>query len=343
MSQIWLFPSGYVVLYDCTELGWKSSATAQKVANKIKQLTGSLHVNVAVASHLHTDHVGMANIGGFWALIEKFGVKIDKFVDRDSGVLKSGATTCSEDNVNWHNVGEITPTGLQWVCYATNKSNPKIYKIREIAKVCSTTQINPPDSGAKVTIVSADALGATLKDGVTPVAGDHHKDKHTPNENDYSVGSVLQYGSFSFGTFGDLDGVYASSAGGNIYDDIETPTMKRVGPLDVYNSDHHGSLYSNNKNWINHIHPTVAVISCGKKNTYSHPGQSTIDNLSAVNAMIYMTELGNPNVNYPGNTIVAETDIVITVPSGGKTYTVTAGGKSKTYTSKGKNQPSCSR
>lgn len=37
-------------------------------------------------SHLHLDHIGYANYGGFWALIEKYGITFGKFIDRDAGI-----------------------------------------------------------------------------------------------------------------------------------------------------------------------------------------------------------------------------------------------------------------
>ncbi len=44
------------------------------------------------------------------------------------------------------------------VCYATDPANTKIYPIREVATLGSS-QVTPPDAGARVTIVSVYGKG----------------------------------------------------------------------------------------------------------------------------------------------------------------------------------------
>jgi len=341
MSQLWVYPSGYTVFVDGPETNWKSGDRAKTLAPKLeKLLNGTKVIDVGVISHLHLDHLGYVGYGGYWSLIENFGFTFKKIIDRDSGywVDSNGDGECDGTEIKYNNVGTISTTGIQWLCYATNPSGP-VYKVRQNAKLCSTSQISPPDKDATVTIVSADAKGAKMLDG-TPVEGDHHHTSFPPSENDYSIGLVARYGSFTFSTFGDLDGEYAKSEHGYVYDDIESTVIKRIGETDVYNVNHHGSSHSSSMPFLKALMPTVSVISCGENNSYGHPAQDTIDRLNKVCDHIFITEKGNPDVSY-GNAIITNDDILIHVPSGEDTYTVTFGNSVHTYHSKGANQPKC--
>jgi len=341
MSQLWVYPSGYTVFVDGPEVRWNTAEKAKLIASKLNTiLNGQKTLDVAVLSHLHLDHIGYAGTGGVWALVEDYGFQFKKLIDRDSGkwVDLNGDGDCTEDEIQWSNVGTLSSTGTNWICYATNPSS-KVYKWREIAKLCSTTQVNPPDSGATVTIVAADAHGAKMQDG-SKVQGDHHKDQVPPSENDYCIGMVARYGDFTFATFGDLDGEYSMSDYGYYYDDVEATVIKRVGEVDVYNVNHHGSSHSSSTGFLSKLKPTVSVISCGQDNTYGHPGQDVMDRLWKFSKAIYLTEKGNPSTSY-GNAIIANDDIVITT-DGSKSYTVSYGNSVQTYTAKAASQPKCS-
>jgi len=339
MSQLWIYPSGYTVFVDGPELHWNSGAMAKIVADKLNSaLNGSKVIDVGVISHLHLDHLGYAGTGGIWALVEVYGYTFKKLIDRDSGhwVDYNGDGECTEDELVYNNIGTLSTAGTAWICYATDPKS-KIYKARQIAKLCSTSQISPPDRQASVTIVSADAYGAMMKDGRT-VQGDHHDEKLPPSENDYSIGLVARYGDFTFSTFGDLDGEYAKSENGYMYDDIEATVLKRIGETDVYNVNHHGSSHSSNQAFLAQLKPTVSVISCGENNLYGHPAQDALDRLSRVCDHIYITEKGNPSADY-GNAIITNSDVIITASY--SSYTVRYGNSVETFRAKGANQPKC--
>jgi len=342
MSQLWIYPSGYTVFVDGPELRWNSGDMAKVVAGKLdKLLNGTRTIDVGVISHLHLDHLGYAGTGGVWSLVENYGFTFKKLIERDAGVWvdKNGDGECTEDEIEFHNVGTISTTATKWICYASDPSS-KVYNHREIAKICSKSQINPPDSGASVTIVAADAYGAKMQDGRS-VQGDHRNEDLPPSENDYSIGLIARFGDFTFATFGDLDGEYSISDYGYAYDDIEATVIKRVGEVDVYNVNHHGSTHSSSTAFLQKLSPTVSVFSCGEDNTYGHPEQEIFDRVKKVSKAIYLTEKGNPNTSY-GDAVIANDDIVITVSSSTKTYTVSYGNDERTFYSKNSNQPKCS-
>jgi len=343
MSQLWVYPSGYTVFVDGPELHWNSGEECKVVAQKLSSiLNGSTTIDVGVISHLHLDHLGYAGYGGFWGLIENYGFTFKKIIDRDSGHWEdsNGDGECTENEIVYNNAGTLSTTSSAWLCYATDPSS-KVYKKREIVKLCSTTQISPPDNGASVTVVAADAYGVVMQDGRN-VPGDHHHESFPPSENDYSIGLIARYGDFTFATFGDLDGEYAKSDYGYYYDDVESSVIKRIGEADVYNVNHHGSSHSSNADFLAKLKPTVSVISCGENNNYGHPAQDTLDRLKNVSKNIYITEKGNPDADY-GNAIITNSDIVITASSNSKTYTVAYGNSVQSFTAKGATQPKCTK
>eukprot|EP01105_Mastigella_eilhardi_P023447 TRINITY_DN590_c1_g1_i1.p1 TRINITY_DN590_c1_g1~~TRINITY_DN590_c1_g1_i1.p1 ORF type:complete len:218 (+),score=59.88 TRINITY_DN590_c1_g1_i1:151-804(+) len=215
-----------------------------------------------------------------------------------------------------------------------NPANTKVYPFREPAKLCSTTQIDPPDDDTLVTITAANAIGAFMQNG-DAVAANHVGEQKAPSENDYSVGVLVHYGSFVYSTSGDLSGEFY-----NEYNDVEQYTYQRIGEVDVMKVNHHGSQHSSSEGWVNTLKPTVSMISCGATNTYGHPTQIVLDRLQAHGSDVFVTERGNPSANY-GNAIVANSDIVVTA-DGGSDYTVTAGGADFKYKTKGVTPPSCS-
>ena len=78
----------------------------------------------------------------------------------------------------------------------------------------------------------------------------------------------------------------------------------QLDDVDFLKVAHHGSSSSTNTEFLNKITPDVAAISCGYKNQYGHPHQSTLNNLSDLNIPTYRTDLNGDLVFYSdGETI----------------------------------------
>lgn len=45
---------------------------------------------------------------------------------------------------------------------------------------------------------------------------------------------------------------------------------------------HHGSKYSSGEDFLDALAPKIALISCGKNNSYGHPGKETLERLEDV-------------------------------------------------------------
>eukprot|EP00039_Didymoeca_costata_P032624 m.38602 g.38602 ORF g.38602 m.38602 type:complete len:404 (+) comp9454_c0_seq1:167-1378(+) len=316
-SQLVVFPSGFSILIDVMEPSWNTCKGARAVAEKVNKILGHTHVNVGTPSHWHLDHLGYAGYGGFWCLIEEGLLQFDTIIDRDGGYWGgdvNGNDECDEDEIVWKNAGTVSGTAINWVCYATNKSNEKIYNIRKIAKWKSSSQIVPGDNGAKVTVVAVDGNGVVMVDGKTSIMGDHTKDEPPPSENDYSIGLLIEYNGFRYITAGDSDGEYGKTQGFT-YNDVETMIANLVGSVDVLLVNHHGSAYSSNANYLNALKPTASFISCGKENAHGHPAESTLSRLRDVKTKIYMNNICASDRNYHDITVV-NGDIVLKSDNG---------------------------
>ncbi len=72
----------------------------------------------------------------------------------------------------------------------------------------------------------------------------------------------------------------------------ESSTAGSVSPqtADILKVPHHGSRYSTSAAWLAVIRPQVALISCGRGNSYGHPHEETLRRLSETGARIFVTE-----------------------------------------------------
>ena len=75
----------------------------------------------------------------------------------------------------------------------------------------------------------------------------------------------------------------------------ESNEMDMINSYDLEDIDflkvaHHGSYTASSLAFLEETTPDIAVISCGYKNSYGHPHQSTLDNLELVDAKIFRTD-----------------------------------------------------
>lgn len=101
------------------------------------------------------------------------------------------------------------------------------------------------------------------------------------NVNNYSVSFIMHHGDNSFIFTGDAEKLAESEM-------IENNFLEDI---DVYKVGHHGSDTSSSEDFLNIIKPDYAVISCGEGNSYGHPNDITIENLSRFTDKIYRTDL----------------------------------------------------
>lgn len=98
------------------------------------------------------------------------------------------------------------------------------------------------------------------------------------NENDNSI--------VSFITFLNYKLLYMGDASITVEDDlIKKYNIKNI---DILKIGHHGSSTSTSAKFINYTKPKYSIISVGKNNSYGHPNNEVINNLS--NSKIYRTD-----------------------------------------------------
>ena len=98
-------------------------------------------------------------------------------------------------------------------------------------------------------------------------------------KNDHSLVIAAEYQDFSMILTGDL-----GSKG-------EEAMLSQVEVLEaeVLKAGHHGSKESSSQLFLETVRPDIAVISCGRDNSYGHPHKETIERLETIGAKIWIT------------------------------------------------------
>jgi len=183
------------------------------------------------------------------------------------------------------------------------------------------------------------ANGYVLGYGLCPGAQDE--------ENDRSVGLLLQYGKFDYLATGDLGGGDESCTGHSTSQvDVESKLVEAIMPggsypllgqygVEVMHVAHHGSESSTNSTFMNRLTPRVAVISAGagQSSSQAHPRQDVVENVllaqsacvTAPAALVLQTEEGEPIGSETSTAGHCVGDLVITT-DGETSYRIEADG-----------------
>lgn len=117
--------------------------------------------------------------------------------------------------------------------------------------------------------------------------------------NSYSIAVKLEYGETSFLFMGDAEQDSEKEIIDSGYN-IEANVLK---------CGHHGSNTATSKDFVEKVSPKYAVISCGKKNSYGHPHEETLDTLNEFGVKIYRTDTdGTVTVKSDGSKITINTE-----------------------------------
>lgn len=108
------------------------------------------------------------------------------------------------------------------------------------------------------------------------------------NLNNTSIVLKLTYGNTSILFMGDAEA------------EVEKAIENKDIHADVLKIGHHGSDTSSSTSFLEKVNPNYAIISVGSGNSYGHPNNTTINNLTNRNIKIYRTD--------ENNTIVMTTD-----------------------------------
>lgn len=134
------------------------------------------------------------------------------------------------------------------------------------------------DMAQKYTDAGVITRGDTIEYGGLKIECLHpYKDYNWSAANDYSVSFLISYGDFDMVTTGDLE-----KTGEN-----EIIKYSDVKNIDILKCGHHGSDTSSGKEWLNRLSPRIALISCGKNNSYGHPHAEVLERLGECKTDIY--------------------------------------------------------
>ena len=101
-----------------------------------------------------------------------------------------------------------------------------------------------------------------------------------PDNNDCSVVTQWRYGDVAILLTGDA----AEEA------ELRMLSENRLSRCQVIQAGHHGSRHSTGEYFLLPLKPEVAVISCGKDNSFGHPKREVLDRLDAVDCDFYRTD-----------------------------------------------------
>lgn len=119
-------------------------------------------------------------------------------------------------------------------------------------------------------------LGASTT--VTIFSPDH--DPTGQETNASSIVAKISYGNVDFMLTGDAPiGI----------EEYLAKTYKEALSSEVLKLGHHGSRTSSSYDFLNMVHPTYAVVSAGKNNTYGHPHKEVIESVRAKNINLVST------------------------------------------------------
>lgn len=299
-----IYHQGKTLLMDAGEA--RVSADADRyhaIAATLQKLTGKKHLDAFVLSHYHRDHVGNSNAGtGLWGVLDD-GVTIGTLYDRGSIIY--GDAPKGDVQIDYE---RAVPGWL---------SSGKV-KAHVALKLGDAIDLGP---GIEVRVVAVNGNGMFEK-----LMADKPDDLsiYPASENDYSVGLKVSFGDFELFTAGDLTGAtvhkdYKGNKEG--YHDAESDTASRVGDVEVYRVNHHGSRYSSNGCFIKVLRPEVSVVSSGE-NDYGHPHSKVYDPLMDI-GRVYITGGADGRVRDHVARSIVGGDVIVNVEAGaGKRFSV---------------------
>jgi beta-lactamase superfamily II metal-dependent hydrolase len=299
-------PAGESVLIDCGNPGARDAERIHRVATELAGLKAIDHL---VITHWHLDHYGSVA-----RLARMFPVR--NYYDR--GIPDS----LKEDPKNF-------PTLIEAYKAASGGKSRTLRPGDEIP-------LRQPAGGPPLRLLCLCAGGEVLPDQPgapeNPAAKEHRPKPRDDTDNARSLGFLLSYGGFRFLDLGDLTW--------NIEYKLVHPTDK-VGPVDVYQTTHHGLDISNNPVLLNTVRPRVAVFNNGPHKGCDPAVTAALRRVPGLEAIYQLhrnLDVGSQE-NAPAGFIAnpdekcAAEPIKLSVAPDGKSYGVTVGrgGKPRRY------------
>ena len=243
-------PAGESVLIDT---GFPGDRDSQRIAHVALEVAGLKQIDHCVITHWHRDHVGGV------APLSKL-IPIKHFYDH--GLPATIASDMQAENIEAY---KVTTQGTS----ITLKPGDRI-----------ALQRSPRGSGsvmARVVAAGGMVAGETSREPQTRPCGENFQSKpDDTSDNANSVGILFVFGRFKFFDGGDLTW--------NVENRLACP-KNLVGPVDVYQVDHHGTDSSNNPVLVGALNPRVAIIDSGPRKGAEPITFATLSKLQAIESI----------------------------------------------------------
>ena len=136
-------------------------------------------------------------------------------------------------------------------------------------------------------------------------------------ENERSLSFLVKYNDFEYLISGDLIGRKHGKENAKVEKAVGEYVKNKNYIIDVLHVNHHGANNTSEKEFLDLIKPTIAVISAGNGNSYKHPSNGTLKRLEeALVYRIIQTSWGSTNRKIPKSVrqiqSIYQGDIVIT-------------------------------
>jgi beta-lactamase superfamily II metal-dependent hydrolase len=295
-------PAGDSVLIDCGNPGARDANRIHKVATEKAGLKAIDHL---IITHWHTDHYGgVARLSELMPIHHYYDHGIPEQLAEDPKnfpLLIQAYKLASKGRSKTLKPGDE-------IALKQKEGSPPLL----LSCLCGSTEVVPEKPGASE----------------NPIAKEHRPMPEDKTDNARSLGFLLTYGGFRFLDLGDLTW--------NIEYKLVHPSDK-IGPVDVYQSTHHGLDISNNPVLIKTVNPRVAVFNNGARKGGHASVIATLRRLPEIKAIYQLHR--NLTVGAAENTdpeFIANPDekcqgesIQLAVAPDTKSYTVTVGSKGK--------------